>query len=299
MDNFLIEEVKKCKHIELQLNKEIVTIRRVDKGFELFDRSGDLVVKTRMLLIASGANGNLVKQVTGHERREKKHYAGAVRTYFEGVTGFHPDGFIELHFLDEYIPGYFWIFPVKGNRANVGLGLRSDFIAKRKINLKKTLEEIVKEYPGIKERFTNARQVDKIKGYPLPLGSGRYRRSGDRFMLLGDAAHLIDPLTGEGYGNAVYSGWVAAEQIGVCIEKGKYDAGEMRKYDKRIQRVMGVELRLSHQLQILMQKRFLVNMFSSRIDKNDKWKEMYTDLELRKKLTNPLFLFEVLTSRKK
>jgi len=41
-----------------------------------------------------------------------------------------------------------------------------------------------------------------VDGYGLPLGSKKRVLSGDRYMLVGDAASLIDPFTGEGIGNA-------------------------------------------------------------------------------------------------
>jgi geranylgeranyl reductase family protein len=301
MDNFLIEEVRRKDDIELLESIEIASVKRFEDGFEVIDTDGNCIAKANMLLVANGANSKITRQLIGL-KKDDKHYAGAVRGYYENVSGFHPDGFIELHFLKEYIPGYFWIFPVAGNRANVGLGMRTDLVSKNRINLKKTLEEIIRSYPGIADRFKDAKPEGKIKGYPLPLGSKKIVRSGERFMLLGDAAQLIDPLTGEGVGNAIYSGWIAAEQVASCFDKNSFDADEMRNYDKRIQRVMGVELKLSRQLQRLMTNQWLVNSFASRISRHDRLREfltrMYTDLELRKKLVNPWFILQVLLGKK-
>jgi geranylgeranyl reductase family protein len=300
LDHFLVEEVKKSTHCTLLEEMEITRVERTQNGFILSDRNGKIFIKTKVLLVANGANSPFTRQLAGI-RKENRYFAGAVRAYYENVEGFHPDGFIELHFLKEYVPGYFWIFPVQGNRANVGLGLRSDYISKRKLNLRKSLLDIVDNYPGIRERFSHAKRLSEIQGHPLPLGSKRYRISGDGFMLLGDAGHLIDPLTGEGIGHAIYSGWIAAEQIAHCLKTDRFDAGEMINYDKRIQRVMGVELRLSHRMQQLMRFQPLVNTFADRIARNEKLQSlltrMYSDLELRKKLVDPLFLLKILTGR--
>jgi flavin-dependent dehydrogenase len=51
----------------------------------------------------------------------------------------------------------------------------------------------------------------------LPLGSKKRVISGNNFLLTGDAASLIDPFTGEGIGNAMYSGMLAAAHIQNCI----------------------------------------------------------------------------------
>ena len=159
--------------------------------------------------------------------------------------------------------------------------------------------DIVENYPGIRERFAGARQEGKIVGYPLPLGSKKYKRSGDHFMLLGDAGHLVDPITGEGVGNAMYSGWIAAEQAAACLKKNRFDAAEMSNYDIRIDRVLGVEMKLSYELQRLLKRPYLINVFARRLENNPKLKKMlirmYSDLDLRLKLARPGFWFRVLT----
>jgi len=300
MDNFMIREVKKCSYIRVEEGMEIVQVERTAQGYRVRDVTAGFEAECQILLVANGANSLFTRQLTGI-RKENKHYAGAVRGYFENVTGFHPDGFIELHFLQEYIPGYFWIFPLPGNKANVGLGLRSDYISGRRLNLRKELMNIIENYPGIRERFSDANPMGKIVGYPLPLGSKKYTRSGDHFMLLGDAAHLVDPITGEGVGNAMYSGWIAAEQVGQCLSKNRFDVKIMADYDARINRVMGVELQLSYQLQKLLHRPFLINLFARRLDKSEKLRKllirMYSDLDLRMQLVKPVFWLKVLTGR--
>jgi geranylgeranyl reductase family protein len=299
-DNFLIEEVKRCSSIDFREETDVDSIEKIDGGFMIRANKGDLVVKTKLLLVANGAHSKFSREYAGI-KKENNHYAAAVRAYFENVSGFQEDGFIELHFLKEYIPGYFWIFPMANNRANVGLGLRSDYVSKRRLNLKKELMEIVENHPYIKDRFKDARLVGKIKGYPLPLGSKKYKLSGDNYMLLGDAGHLVDPVTGEGVGNAMYSGWIAAEQAVECLKRDDFSAKFMNEYDIRVNRVLGVEMKLSYQLQRILAYPTIVNFFARKLDKSTKLKQMlirmYTDVDLRKQLVHPVFWFKVLTGR--
>ena len=67
----------------------------------------------------------------------------ALRQYFEGVAGLSDQ--IELHFIDEVRPGYFWIFPLEGRRANVGIGMDHRAIKARGIDLKEVLAAAVDE----------------------------------------------------------------------------------------------------------------------------------------------------------
>ena len=67
--------------------------------------------------------------------------------------------YIELHFLKDFLPGYFSIFPLAGGLCNVGVGMRSDYVSQKRINLKTELKNIINKYPQLKERFSNAEQV--------------------------------------------------------------------------------------------------------------------------------------------
>lgn len=299
-DNFLVDEVRRRSDIDFKEGISVESIEKQQNRFLLKDETGNLEVFTRLLIVANGAQSAFSRKYAGIEK-EPTHYAGAVRAYFKNVRNFHPHGFIELHFLKDYIPGYFWAFPLPNGEANVGLGLRTDYISRRKLNLKKELLQIIKNEPVLKERFENAELMGDIAGYPLPLGSKKYRISGDNFMLVGDAAHLIDPLTGEGIGNAIYSGWIAAEQVKTCFEKNDFSKEMMLAYDRRVARVLGAEMQLSYQLQRLLTYPRLFNFFANRLHGSKKLMDilsrMYTDFELRKQLASPLFWIKLVFSK--
>jgi len=96
--------------------------------------------------------------------------------------------------------------------------MRTDILKKKNINLRAALDDIINS-PQFRDRFANAEQTDPTVGYGLPLGSKERTLSGDNYLLIGDAGHLIDPLTGEGIGNGIYSGYIAAELAQKCLEK--------------------------------------------------------------------------------
>ena len=124
-----------------------------------------------------------------------------IRHYLADECDFQEENFIELHYVKDLLPGYFWIFPLADGWANVGLGMLTKDLSRLKVNLKSKLEEIVREHPTISPRFAQAEKVGKTLGFGLPLGSKQRPISGERMMLVGDAASLIDPFTGEGIGN--------------------------------------------------------------------------------------------------
>jgi menaquinone-9 beta-reductase len=203
--------------------------------------------KARMVVGADGAHSVVAKLLVGPQV-DRKYYSGGLRQYYEGVTGFHADNLIELHFLKGTVPGYWWVFPLPDGRANVGIGIPSRLLARKKINLRKTFEAILATQPHLQERFKNARPLETVKGFGLPLGGKKRPLSGNRFLLVGDAASLIDPFSGEGIGNAIRSGRLAAAHIKQAVAANRFDAGFNKAYDGSIYRVMLKEFRISRLL---------------------------------------------------
>lgn len=299
-DNFIADEVKNSPLVDFRENTAVTGFNRTNNGFELLAPKQGLTIQARMVVDATGAQSKFSRKV-GKIEKEEGHFAGSVRAYFKNVTGFKDAQFIEIHYLKSITPGYLWIFPLPGNAANVGIGMRTDFIKDRNINLRKEIDNIIQNHPGIKERFAEAKQEGPWKGFGLPMGSKRYKLTGDNYILTGDAGHLIDPLSGEGIGNAFYSGVFAAEQIEKCLAANDFSAEFLKDYDARIWRVIGKEMKLSYQMQRILNRPFLVAIVAKILLSNQKLisriADMFTDFELRKQLVKPGFWIRNLLSK--
>lgn len=225
-DNILFKKVKTTPGITVLEGTAARTFERTKVGWlvtmEGSDRTSDpeqrTTITTPLILDASGANSHFARHVAGLGM-EPRHHAAGVRAYYSGVKGLDPQGFIELIFLKELLPGYLWVFPLPDGRANVGLGLRSDVVKKRRVDLKAVLLKLLAEHPTLKDRFANATLEGNVHGMGLPLASKRRKLSGDGYLLIGDAGHLIDPFTGEGISHAMISGVHAADVACEALEK--------------------------------------------------------------------------------
>ncbi len=299
-DHFLIQEARRRDNIQLFLGKSIESYERSPFGWQIADKTGSLQVEARMLIIADGAQSAFSRKIAGLEK-DLRHHAAGVRAYFSQVSSLNRDNFIELHFIRSITPGYFWIFPLPNGQANVGLGMRSDILSRRKLNLRKLLLETIEEHPVLRERFKDATLLGEVKGFGLPLGSRPRPISGPHYLLVGDAGHLVDPLTGEGIGNAFYSGFIAAEQVQQCLSAVDFSPAFLKNYDRRVARVLGSEMRLSYRLQKMLMYPLLVNTLARIISSNQQLLEllsgMYNDFSLREQLAKPWFWLKMVFKR--
>lgn len=272
-DQFLFDEAKRLSNADFYENSELKDVEAHDDGVKLLLKDGR-VLETKLVIACDGAQSVVAKKMA-QKKVDKKHYSGAVRAYMKNVKGV-PDDTMTICFLKNYLPGYFWIFPLKNNHYNVGFGMMSKDIAARKINLKKALKEICasEEMAGY---FKDAEFNGDVKGYNLPMGGKKASISGKRYILCGDAANLIDPATGEGIGNAMLSGRLAAEQAVKCISEDKYSANFMMQYDKAVYDKLWKELRNKKLVQqFIGHSPALLNQFIIAASKYDWLKSMVT-----------------------
>jgi geranylgeranyl reductase family protein len=263
-------------------------------------RAGERSVRARLLIDASGAGSRFSRWV-GAAVRGRSGWSVAARTYYEGVSSLDEEGGIELHFLPGLLPGYFWLFPMPGGRANVGVGLPAALAHRRDLIPKRELLRIINGEPAIRERFLRARRIGPVEGGGLPLGTRRRPLSGEGWMRVGDAAGLVDPFTGEGIGNAMLSGGLAGRQAVACLNRDLTDAPSLAAYDAQLYRRIGLELRLSTRLLSLVRIPGLFDLLAGRYARSPLLQEtlngVFGDKKLLARFARPGFYLRLLLGR--
>lgn len=300
-DNVLFQHAKAEKCVE--------TIEGLDVKDLLFDgrrvvgiRASDgREARARIVIGADGAL-SVVAQRVGSFERDHDHWIGSFRVYFEGVTGLTND--IEIHFVEGLIPGYFWIFPLENGLANVGSGMIETDLQKvgadgKKKALVEETYRIMREHPMFKERFANAKEVPgSRRGWLLPLGSKHRQMAGDGWMLVGDAAALIDPFSGEGIGNAMVSARLAAAQATRALASGDVSKASLLPYEAAVRAELDRELRMSYKLQRLGRHQWLLDFVLRRAAKKERVRtvisQMLADREKKEDFGSFLFYVKLL-----
>ncbi|UII24978.1 geranylgeranyl reductase family protein [Fulvivirga maritima] len=296
-DNLLFQHVSKYPGVTIFENEKVNALDLKNGYYHIETAAG--IIKTPLVIGADGAQ-SIVARKAALQQPDKKHHSAGLRVYYENVKGFTEDNKIELHFFKNILPGYLWIFPLPNGKANVGIGLLSSVISAKKINLRQELDQLIKQHPALKNRFENARPLETVKGFGLPLGSKKRRISGDHFLLTGDAAGLIDPFSGEGIANAIRSGRIAAEQSLKCIDKADYSAEFNKEYDQYLYSKIWNELRISYALLRLCNYPTLFNLVIKKANRNKEIHqflvESLANVSVKKHLLSPMFYFKLLFS---
>lgn len=172
-------------------------VRSVDAladGVRLRTSVGD--VRARVVIGADGANSRLRRAAVGAPA--PRHTGVAIRGYAPA-----PDGPAEMLLVWERAAGlaYGWSFPIDDDRCNVGYGVFAGAAPVRRAELERRMGALLPHGTGATD----------VRGHRLPLSDGGMHPGRGRVLLAGDAASLVNPITGEGIFYALLSGRLAAQ----------------------------------------------------------------------------------------
>ena len=248
--------------------------------------------------IVVGADGyrSVVARKVGSYAVNPAHWAVSIRRYYRNVGGLSDR--IELHYVSAVTPGYFWIFPLPDGLANVGIGMLWSAMKKKRVNLTEALDSTIRDR-FFALRFADAVPAEKPVGWHLPIGSLHRPCFGPGYILVGDAAGLIDPFSGEGIANAMYSGRVAAAEAAAALKAGDMSARSLARYDRRLWTALGDELDISTRLQkiagIKSVWNFIIRKAARSQDVQDTLCAMMAEETSRKQMTGPMFYLKLMT----
>jgi len=164
----------------------------------------------------------------------------AFRQYFSGVTD--PRQFVL--FEKDLLPGYAWVFPLPGGRANVGFGVLRGPETDGK-TLKNLWPDVLRR-PAMRAAIgPRAAPEGSHRAWPIPAAFDPDRLTHGRVLFVGDAAGVVDPMTGEGIAQALETGMRAAD----AIAEGGDAPTVAARYRRSAERSLGRDLRFASLLQ--------------------------------------------------
>jgi geranylgeranyl reductase family protein len=226
--------------IELRKIDRIAALRESPEAIELdaATPSGIETLRAPILIGADGSNGQtrrLHHQDTHGEAlppsAQDDGFALEATVPYADLPATLPNGGSPHDLVFDFAPlpgGYGWLFP-KADHINIGIGTFAPRPAKNSgapsvrafggrvgsmQDLKQVSRTLLLDYAHQKLGVTT---LAHITGQQLGMGGHTYIPRG-RVLLVGDAAGLVDPLTGEGIHSAIVSGQAAAAAILSCAD---------------------------------------------------------------------------------
>lgn len=175
------------------LTEKVTDVRQAGDHVVVNDRHA-----ARCVIGADGANSVVRRQLHG-SRQPWAHTALAMRGYATGAAGTPR---LQAWFGSGSRPTYSWLFTTGHGPANIGCITFDGSLRSSRTAL----------VTAIREQFTDLDIDDAtLRAHQLPLSTRRPPAARGRVLLAGDAASLINPLTGEGIQTALLSGALAGQ----------------------------------------------------------------------------------------
>jgi flavin-dependent dehydrogenase len=182
----------------------------------------------RVAIIATGAATSVLRQ-SGILKRQPRIWLAA-RAYFKDLQHDVARAF-QLRLDGVPNPGYGWIFPTAQDAVNVGVG----FTPRASVGTAPQAFERFTRSPRLASVLRGARQTGPVKGYPIRVDFRSSATCAKHTLLVGEAAGLVNPLTGEGIDYALESGTIAAEHVASGFAASlDLDATWAAAYDRKL-----------------------------------------------------------------
>lgn len=202
-------------------------------------------IRAKVIVGADGSSSVVARQIHGGKHSDEFQLLG-LRTYYENVNG--PVDRVDIYFTDDSFPGIYWLFPKGKKGANIGMAAISATFPHKPANIRSLLAGHLKNNKDIKERVGNGKPEGKIDGWILKFFNHKSILTGDRLLLAGDAAGLINPLSGDGIQYALLSARWAAETLGDCFKNNDFSAPALFNYRRKVDKELGYDFALSNLL---------------------------------------------------
>ncbi len=173
--------------------------------------SDEAVFKARVLVGSDGA-GSRVRRIAGVKKNCDKHTLVGMRAYAK-AEGLESDA-LRIDYPPHLMPGYGWVFPLQGQNINIGVCLGVQDYRQFSRSLENHLNDYLR---FLTDAGLRIHHLELRKTAPLPLASPCVAPvPGKQVALIGDAASMIDPFSGEGIHYAIWAGYT----LGYCISRG-------------------------------------------------------------------------------
>jgi digeranylgeranylglycerophospholipid reductase len=229
--------------LERDGDRVIVSAEHMDHEFE---------IQAKIIIAADGPESRVGRWAGLKTGTKPKNMESCAQFEMVNVEMAEPDC-IEFHFGSMAPGGYAWIFPKGDDIANVGLGILNTLT-------EKTAYQHLLEFVDNNPATQNAQPVELNIGGD-PVGGLIKDLVADNVLVVGDAAGMVNPLTGGGITSGMTGGRIAGEIAAKAIKNGSWSVKDLKVYKNRCQEEIGESFK-----KYLKTKEYMLSLSDEELD---------------------------------
>lgn len=204
------------------------------KGVKAKHFDKEIEIETDMLVAADGVESKIAQMAGINTRLDSKDLETCCQYTLSNIDV--KDAYCEFYLGKEIAPGgYIWVFPKEKGIANVGIGILASLSEAGMA--KKLLDDFIKKDPRLKKG-----QPLRFLAGAVPVSKPLIQTVFDNFIIIGDAARQVDPITGGGLTHCLEGGKIAGEVIGRAVKNKDFSKEFLLEYEKRWKKAFGQKI---------------------------------------------------------
>ncbi len=183
------------------------------------EKKEDVCFRAPVTVLATGAGAGPLEAFGVCERSRSTATAARFYLTIEAASAFDLDALC-ISYERSICPGSGWIFPGPGRSFNVGVGFFNAAPPATR-NIRQLLARFLEHFPLARELDAVGGERTAVRGAPIRTGMTGSCLSRPGLLVVGDAAALTYPISGEGIGKAMESGILAGDVITEGVHQGR------------------------------------------------------------------------------
>lgn len=208
--------------------------------------------RAKIIVGADGRNSRVAQQLGMNTRAATRGRSVGFQTHIDRSGG--SDGQIEIHLFPG---GYAGLVGVGDGTVSLGLAIDKSSLPRVGVDRFLLTERLAKN-PYLKTILRHCEDFSELRS-AYPVYFPKRRSFADAVILVGDAARVTEPVTGEGIYFAMRSGMLAAETLDRALCQGDLSANFLQSYEQTVARALRSRAMLNSLLRFAIYRPVLVN----------------------------------------